>query len=254
MRTTWIALVLMVAFGAWAASQPPFPAPSKTAQVNSDISNKGNDHSLEKWWSIVVPGLTLLLLGAQVWIYWRQRELMAKQAGIMQSGLEMERPYVYAAVSKSGLTIVPSRNRQGSELERSTLELCIYNIGRTPANLTRLEHALSTAQHGGIATAIDPAVVGGRELPVGTIAVNGDPFFESTNMRLEFFNEEIDIVESKQSVWVVGFVRYADIFGGHHINGFALVFDPVGGRFVRRGGEKYNYARDEDPSSIPPGS
>jgi hypothetical protein len=285
MRIAWIALALMAASHVAADSNPPAPTPPKPAQIDqdraehkgdhsapsdklgensalagqarinsqvnktqtSDHADNGNDHSLEKGWSLyVVPGLTLLLLAAQVRIYWRQRELMAQQADIMQAGLDMERPHVYGAVSKPGLKVI-----LGTGLERSALELCIYNFGRTPALLTRLEYTISMAQHGGIAPAIDPNIVGGRELPVGTVAVSRDPYFESTNLRIEFFDVEDAIVESKQSVWIVGFVRYADIFGNHYISGFGLVFDPIGGRFVRRGDEKYNYARKEETSSIP---
>ena len=262
------ALLAIVMCGAAAASQPTIPSAPKAAQASderpehkdgrSGPSDKpsdkeaqaetvahpdGNNLSPEKVWTIfLVPALTLVALGAQVWIYSRQRKLM-------QAAIDMERPYVYGSVSKPGLALAPSGTQH--VLMRGTLELCIYNIGKTPANLTRLNYSISTAPHGGIAPAIDPAAVGGRELPIGTISITGDPFFETEKLNLQFMGEESDIVNFKKTVWIVGFVRYADIFNRHHISGFALAFDPLAGRFVRRGGQKYNYARDEKPGDVP---
>jgi hypothetical protein len=262
-------LLAIVICGASAGSQPVIPHPSKAAQAGEPEHKEGNsgpsdkpsekpapadssaqpnvNHlSPEKVWTIfLVPALTLVALGAQVWIYSRQRKLM-------QSALDLERPYVYGRVSKPGLMIF--NGPIGPELKRSVLELCIDNIGRTPANLTRLEYKISAVQRGGIAPAIDPTAVGGRELPVGTIAVSGEPFLETEKLALSFLDEQNDIIEFKRSVWVVGFVRYKDIFGHHHISGFAHVLDLIHERFVRRGGEQYNYARTDNPRTIPPKS
>jgi hypothetical protein len=164
---------------------------------------------------------------------------------------ELERPFVYAQVTQPGLAFVPSAHQRGYELQRSTLELSLLNFGRTPANLTRLEYQITTAPHGDIASSIDPRRVGGRELPIGTVSADGHPYAEATYLRLWFFEEEQDIVDGRRSVWLVGFVRYDDIFGNHHVTGFAKVFDRIGGRFVTRGGEEYNYARTERMDEIP---
>jgi hypothetical protein len=164
---------------------------------------------------------------------------------------DLERPFVYAEVTQPGLAFDPSAHQLGSELRRSTLELSLLNFGRTPANLTRLEYQITTAPLGDIASSIDPRRVGGRELPIGTLSADQHPFTEATNLRLWFFEEEQDIVEGRRSVWLVGFVRYDDVFDNHHVTGFAKVFDRIGGRFVTRGGEKYNYARAERAEEIP---
>jgi hypothetical protein len=229
---------------------------TKEREIKAEV-----DAALVKYnfWLTLLTGGMLLVAAIQAGLFVWQLALMhratsdagiaakaaEKAANIAERSLtDLERPIVYGVVSEPGLAIV-------GILSCSDLQLCILNCGRTPANLTRIEHKISIAPHGEIAPTIDPNVVIGRELPVGTFAANGDPFFETENMRLRFVNEAQSIIENTQSVWIVGFVRYEDIFGGHYITGFTHVFDPISGRFVRRGDERYNYARKENPDDIP---
>jgi hypothetical protein len=285
--------VIAISLVGLAALKPPAPAPSEagnqqqraTGQENGNSYIKNplliNCHTLlsqpdgtekttceysesppDRWSRIfavvnsVLAGLTLGVIALQLRVYWRQANIMDTQTQILKKQqsitVGLERPYVYGLVSTPGLAIEPRPGRP--QLRGSTLELSIYNYGKTPANLTRIEHRISVAQTGGIAPPIDPSVVGGRELPVGTIAVSEKPYIESENLMLCFLEESSDIVELKKSVWIVGFVRYSDIFGDHYITGFTLVFDPIGRRFTQRGSEQYNYARKEDPKTIPPKS
>ncbi len=160
----------------------------------------------------------------------------------------LERPIVNANVPAAGLRVA------ADGLYRGTLTLNVHNFGRTPAYLTRLQYTISAEPHGAIANAIDPRQIGGRELPNGTVVDRGDPFTESTDLRLWFIEDAEEIARGRKSVWLTGFARYDDIFGGHHITGFTLVFDRIGERFVRRGNEAYNYARREEEADIPPPS
>jgi len=291
----WMALAIMVACGAWGQSQPPISTPTKATQINKSSANhkhdnsgptneatenvalpapfqintqinqpdtgthanNGDDHPLEKAWSVfVVPALTILILTGQVFIFLKQRDIMARQADIAQgqqhNTISLERPFIYGAVSKPGLSIegllTPPR------FETKPIEISIYNFGRTPAILNRIEWVITTAQHGGIADPIDPSVVGGRELPVGIAATNGIPYAESENVALRFLDEHQDIADGKKTVWVVGFVRYTDVFDRHFISGFTECFDTLSGRYVKRGGERYNYRREEASNNIPPPS
>ena len=54
------------------------------------------------------------------------------------------------------------------------------------------------------------------------------------------------IANNTQAVWVLGFVRYKDVFGKQFVSGFALVFDPFRGVFVKRGDQLRNYSREEE--------
>lgn len=55
-------------------------------------------------------------------------------------------------------------------------------------------------------------------------------------------------------MWLVGFVRYHDIWDDHYITGFAKVFDQVEKKFIVRVDEKYNYTRRDTLIEIPTSS
>lgn len=194
----------------------------------------------------VLALFTAVLAVSTIALWWVTRAMADTSKKAL---LDLERPIVFGGVSRSGLTL------EGNELRRSQLELSIYNHGRTMARLRRLEWEVRVAQKGSIAPPIDPSSVGGRELPPGTVCVSGDPFNESENLLTKWGLDTVEkIASGDASVWIVGFVRYDDVFQRHHISGFTLVFDPIGGRFVRRGGEVYNYERSEYSKDIPPPS
>lgn len=236
-------------------------------QSPKDQVKEADDHSLAVWtkW-LGIATFALVVVGiAQVVMFWRQLRLMvkgAKDAAIAARAAEksadvaersltqLERPHVFAHVRNAGIKVVQSADGQG-KFERDTLELVIFNFGRTPARLTHLQYNIDVADHGSILASIDRTQVAGRPLPVGTISANGDPFMEATPMSLKFVREEEDIISGRKSIWIVGFVRYADFFGNHHVTGFAEVLDVWNGKYVRRGDEAYNYSVEEKESDIP---
>jgi len=166
----------------------------------------------------------------------------------------LERPFVYCSITKPGIKTGVFNFADGSsrlDISRNDLEISVYNFGRTPARLTRIFWQISLCNHGGICVPINPVKEGGRELPVGTVCTTTELFVETENLRTWFAGDDHAIASNQKAVWVAGFVRYNDIFGKHHINGFALVFDTVSERFIRRGGPQYNYEREEQESEIP---
>jgi hypothetical protein len=162
-------------------------------------------------------------------------------------GLEsLERPIVFGGITETGIAAADGR------LTQNNLRLSISNSGRTPARLRRIEWDIRLAPSGGIAEPIDPTKMAGRELPVGILCVPGGPYEEVEKLFPRFSQADSDEVRfQRQTVWVLGFVRYEDVFGQHHLSGFALAYDQIGRRFVRRGGDRYNYERVEKPRNIP---
>lgn len=225
-----------------------------TAQCEHGCGYSDDQRSfIDKLWTdpvaaftAVLAVFTAVLAFSTIALWWVTRAMADTSKRAL---LDLERPIVYGGVSKPGLEIDAGR------LKRTQLELSIYNHGRTMARLRRIEWDVRLALKGSIAPPIDPVKVGGRELPPGTVCVSGDPFGESENL---FAKWDVDsarkIASGELAVWVVGFVRYDDVFQRHHISGFTHVFDPIGGRFVRRGSDVYNYERSERSKDIPPPS
>jgi hypothetical protein len=183
----------------------------------------------------------------------------AKSAATAERALKvLERPFVFAEVTEvkareSGLVSFAGSMRARPTFIFESVTLSFFNLGRTPASLRYIHYSYEAAQKDhGIASVIDPRRIRGRELPVGTIAAPDRPYSERENLILTFDDEtKVAFAEGKKSLWVVGFVRYEDIFSQSHINGFCMVYDMVGEKFVRRGDEWYNYARIEQPHEIP---
>ena len=239
-----------------------------------DEQKEADDHALTVWTRYLGMGTFALVLIAilQALLFWRQLHLMVagskdarivamaamesanaakKSADVAERSLtQLERPHVYGGVRKAGYEV--HRGDGGGTIERSDLELVIYNFGRTPARLTHIEYQISLSPRGGIPDPIDHTKVAGSPLPVGTMSANLDPFVETTNCRLTYVAEEEDLLSNQQSIWIAGFVRYADFFGNHHVTGFAQVLDLWSARFIRRGDNRYNYSLDETESDIPP--
>ena len=167
--------------------------------------------------------------------------------------VDLERPFIYVNV-KHPLATLDTGSFGGTTTVRDHgyIDIVYSNFGRTPASLTRIEIAVVSAPQGSMADAIDPKIVGGIELPVGVVSDKGDPHTERRELRNRFVGAEGgEINERKRSIWIVGFVRYKDIFTTNYITGFAVIYDPIRDRFFPKGGEKYNYARMEKVEDLP---
>jgi hypothetical protein len=230
------------------AAQPPGSSKSLPLYVVPECERGcgySDDHQsfLRKIWTDPVAAFTAILAVSTTWLWWVTRSMAITSKRAL---LDLERPIVFGGVSSPGIKL------DTGGLHRSRLDLSIYNHGRTIARLRRISWRVELAPTGTIPDAIDPKKTGGLELPAGTVCVSGDPYGESENLFAKFNVTEVAaITKGDLSVWVVGFVRYDDIFHGHFISGFSLVFDPVGQRFVRRGDGAYNYEREEKSKDIP---
>jgi hypothetical protein len=181
--------------------------------------------------------MTLFVVCYQTLIFRGQHKIMERQADIAERALvDVERPFIFAEVTHPGFEIRKSDPIMGyPALSLQRFELRLFNLGRTPASLTRLKYTVFAIPHGATPPFLDPRVVGGRELPVGTVATEGRPFTEGTNMFV-FLKKETDreaVANDRSAPWLVGFVRYDDLLGGHYITGFSQVYDPLAQRFIQ---------------------
>lgn len=130
-------------------------------QSPKDQAKEADDHSVAvwtRWLGITTLALTVVGIG-QFLMFWYQLRLMArgakdatiaaraaeKSADVAERSLtQLERPHVFAHVSNAGTKVVKGTDDQG-ELERDTMELVIFNFGRTPARLTHLQYDINVA-------------------------------------------------------------------------------------------------------------
>ena len=124
---------------------------------------------LDKLWTDPVAAFTAVLAASTVLLWWVTGSMADTSKRAL---LDLERPIVYGGVSTAGLTL------GGRSVDRSILAISIFNHGRTIARLTRINWGVFLAPKGSIAAPIDPLRQGGRELPVGTVCVGGEPYIE----------------------------------------------------------------------------
>ncbi len=222
-------------------------ADSKSGSVSPE--ERTADYTL---WLAILTGALVAVTGSQMYFLTRAdntARMAAKAAERAADALPLaERAFVYAVITKPGFRALHSFN-QAPGLAYSEFTISFPNYGRTPAIITRLEYVFSIAASGSIADPIDPSVIGGREIPPGIISIKGAPYEESPNLFNYFGVDKPEI--RKSSGWIVGFIRYDDVFGQHHITGFTQVYDAIGERWVSRGDARYNYARTEKEGDIP---
>jgi hypothetical protein len=234
--------------------------PAAEANAENDSSPKDNagvkaEERTAEYTLWLAVGTFLLALGALLQIVFLRRtdataahaaDAARKSAEIAERALtELERPYVYVDVIDA-----TGESNDGYPLAQQGIvgiyRVEVHNFGRTPANLTRIAYDADLSPWDGIVPPVDPAKVGGAELPVGVVAVADRPYSETVGTDITVIQ-----MDHNESCWVSGFVRYRDIFGKNHITGFARVFHPRSGKFSAVGGPDHNYSRTENAEDIP---
>lgn len=158
--------------------------------------------------------------------------------------VDLERPIVFVEVPQAGLVV------EGSDGRFSLAGGCVtyqcVNYGRTPALLTEYHPTFLILEKGCFPDPVDPSKERGRELPVGCVSAQDAPYAQ-TEAPMKTFPAKLlepGAVE-KYSIYFIGYVRYTDIHGGRYINGFCFLYDWIGGKFVRRGDNQYNYTKND---------
>jgi hypothetical protein len=206
-------------------------------------------HDLVDGVSVAVTALFTIILGVSTVLLWCATSEAAKIA--RRALTELERPFVFAEASDPTESLGTAGWDAMMAAQRGEIKITLHNYGRTPAVITRLWMEPSSHAKGAQPAPINPLSVGGRELPVGVVAVADRPYSESENIPTSIFTDAEEIAAGRLIPWIVGFARYTDIFDRHHITGFTQRFDVVGKRFVVWGDKRYNYARTEREGEIP---
>jgi hypothetical protein len=195
-------------------------------------------HSLDKNGAGITAVLTLVLAVSTVLLWMSTRDLAR---GAERALTELERPFVYVEVLTPGLVI--SGVNAGFA---GSLQAICANYGRTPADLWELEDQIVFLPKGGFPEPMVPKANPPRQMPPGAISAPAKPYPFDINLRGWLNMDQLaELGQGRGSVFLIGYVRYLDIFNRRHITGFCAYFDPVSQRFVARGDERYSYTRDE---------
>jgi hypothetical protein len=209
------------------------------------------DHAWYAWFgSLLIFATLLATAGATVAAAVSAKASCRAAKAAEKAITELERPQVFVEVSSPGLEVNLSDGR--FELAGHRFEHKCVNYGRTTALLIEYLPKILILEAGAFPAPVGPKTERGRELPVGCVAAEGNPYTEGDTSMKTFDLKLLEAGASrKYRVYFVGYIRYADIFGARYINGFCSVYDPIGGRFVRRGNnQNYNYSRKEDAKPI----
>ena len=155
----------------------------------------------------------------------------------------LERPYVFIDLSEPVFTDPPpivtgddAVRLTTYNFPRSSIKITYHlvNSERTAAILTHLHHEIVQITTGDMPAPVDAKKEPGHVLPDGYVIDKRRPFTRITSG-----------VHGIHGLFLIGFVRYKDVFEKRHITGFCAIFDSGFNRFTLKGGKDYNYTRDE---------
>ena len=197
--------------------------------------------------TIVIASFTIIL----VWITGRQAHLtrIAAEAARRSSLVaeraltELERPFLAVDVLVSGISVDMSG---ALSFVGERTRWAAINYGRTPAILVDRLTNWPIEAGSAMPYAIDP-VAQRPQFPAGCVSSADKPYGETANLMAEAPIQTMLDQDAwrNRRIFFNGYIRYQDLLGGLYVNGFCLVFDPLGSRFVRIGGETFNYTKTE---------
>jgi hypothetical protein len=197
------------------------------------------------------PFLGFATFGLAVVAFFQMRDARKSIAAAVKSAdvaeralIELERPYLVVEVTRPGIAIGVT----GYSLDTEGTEWAAINYGRTPALLIDSFPHWPIEAGAAMPYAINPITQRGKAFPAGCVAGADRPYHETVEPIADadlpkLFSADVDGVDYR--LFFTGYVRYGDFFGGVYLSGFCFVFEPAGERFVRIGGDAYNYNRTE---------
>jgi hypothetical protein len=190
---------------------------------------------------LAISTIGLWVSTSQLW------EASNRSAKIAERALtELEVPFIALKVIDPGIMTRISVNGQPMLFPGFTIEFCFANYGRTPAILTELKTDMKVIEIGKLPGAIDPNK-SGKVYPFGVMVGPNDKSSPSTRFFSEFIsrNEMKAVEDGVRDLFLIGFVKFTDIFLSKYTLGFCAKFDRKGGRYVLEGQEGYNYQTKE---------
>jgi hypothetical protein len=162
--------------------------------------------------------------------------------------MSLEIPYLYPIVRRHGLKVGTSKKTGqpavvGFEFGNEFVTFGFKNFGRTPADIIEVYPVIRFGM--GL-----PPLFGVPELPFNRLSgiIVGDRE-ESEDFHCALNEAQYMTVyrgafdPDLHIVWLLGYVRYRDVFENEYVHGFTLGFAPNMNTFYSMGGEGYNYRK-----------
>lgn len=153
---------------------------------------------------------------------------------------DLERPFVYVEITNNGFSVLADGRLEPA----GKLIFQCVNLGRTPADLHDLRDEIVEIDKGNWPDPIIPTQEP-RSLPPGTVSAADKPYVFNIDLVHRIGPVTRGRVGLDINFFLMGYVRYADVFGHKHLTGFCAIYDPVSWGFVLRGDDRYNYSRKE---------
>jgi hypothetical protein len=229
--------------------EQPSKAPTKDSANATSQGEQGQQHLSHRFWDftltdVLIAAFTGVLVAVGSWqgIHLRRSVKVAERALT-----DLERPYLFVDLSREPVFQDSRMLETGIAVllnPVTPIKYWLYNGGRTPAILAHRRHEIvHTGSDEVLPTPVDPnRIEGGDPLPSGTAIDKECPItvdFDAARYGLG------DVQINLRGIFLIGFVRYLDIFDNSHVTGFCARYDQRTNQFVLTGDESYNYTRDE---------
>jgi hypothetical protein len=221
--------------------------PSETEdQQREKRQEREEKATFERWNSIstiVIAIFTFVLAVSTIALWWDTRKSSRaawKAANVAERALvDLERPYIFLdlheRVFENVVVTLGGQRSINFSSSRTPIKYGLINRGRTPAFLTDFCQRLVSGEVPPPIDPNDPDVEGVVSLKGQD--VGSDPY----PCKIDFLIAEMKL----DSLYLIGFIRYRDIFQRKHITGFCAKYAVAENRFALIGGDEYNYTKDE---------
>jgi hypothetical protein len=233
------------------AGQPP-----KEEQPSHSSHGSVIEGALEIWretwtkpealWAFCVAFFTAGLTVSTGFLWFSTR----RAAKIAERALtELEVPFIGLKILDPGITVDFTVNQPILSIGER-IRFCFTNYGRTPATLMGLKTDLRTCRAGNLPVPIWESEFAKRYPPGVLVGADRDSAPSTRYLKRSLSDEEIDAIRDQTAdLFLIGRLRYDDIFGNRYLMGFCAVFDKESGGFLMKGDKRYNYKEKRKPRS-----
>jgi hypothetical protein len=188
--------------------------------------------------TLILAGATIVLI--VIGIY--QGVQLGRHARVAEQALtELERPFLFLRARNARISL--------PAIVDDSVRYRLVNHGRTPAILIHLVQRLAVLPLDiqGLPDQIDPSAVFDREFPGGiSIGPNSSRKFSlGIYSSLGDIADLVNYASGQSRVYLIGYVRYRDIFGNHYVTGFCAILIRDTRRVLLIGDDGYNYTKEE---------